>query len=191
MKQSTTMIICMATMLVSVAALCISLLRCEPMTADWMGILVGVLSFLVTLVLGWNIYTYVDMRSEWKAHKTEIESKVNELDALINNTRINNAKSIVEVIEVSSMTAYSIDDINAALAISTLKAKYLKDALLDEKASYVKQEEKFINDIINDHKKNGGLEAETINRYVSSHKKFSSFSSIVQELENILQDIKA
>lgn len=137
------------------------------------------------------IYTYVDMRSEWKAHKTEIESKVKELDSLINNTRVNNAKSIVEVIDVSSMTAYSIDDINAALAISTLKAKYLKDALLDEKASYVKQEEKFINDIINDHKQNGGLESETINRYVSSHKKFSSFSSIVQELENILQDIKA
>lgn len=56
MKQSTTIIISIATMLVSVAALCISLLRCEPITMDWMGVLVVVLSFLVTLVLGWNIY---------------------------------------------------------------------------------------------------------------------------------------
>lgn len=178
-------------MLVSIAALCVSLIRCEPMTADWMGILVGVLSFLVTIVLGWNIYTYVDMISEWKSHKEEMERKVSELDLLINKTRVNNAKSIVEVIDISSLTAHRMDDINAALAISSLKAKYLKDALLDDKASYIKEEEKFINDIINDHDRNRILQAEAIERYVFAHEKFPSFSLIVQELRNILQDIKA
>lgn len=178
-------------LILGIAALCISYIRCEPLTIEWMGILVGVLSFLVTIVLGWNIYTYVDMRSEWKSHKQEMDKKVADLDSLIKETRVNNAKSIVEVIDTSSIMAYSIDDINAALAISTLKAKYLKDALLDDKATYIKQEEEFITEIIENYKENGGLKAETIEHYVSAHEEFPSFSSIVQELRNILQGIKA
>lgn len=180
----------LVSLLLGIAALCISYIRCEPLTVEWMGVLVGILSFLVTVVLGWNIYTYVDMRSEWKSHKKEIEKKVSDLDSLIKETRVNNAKSIIEVIDISSMTAYRIDDIDAALAISSLKAKYLKDALLDDKASYIKEEEKYITNIINSHKENGGLKPETIENYVSEHKKFPAFSSIVQELLNILQDIK-
>lgn len=178
-------------LILGIAALCISYIRCEPLTIEWMGILVGVLSFLVTIVLGWNIYTYVDMRSEWKSHKQEMDKKVADLGSLIKETRVNNAKSIVEIIDTSSIMAYSIDDINAALAISTLKAKYLKDALLDENATYIKQEEKFIAGIIEGYKENGGLKAETIEHYVSAHEEFPSFSSIVQELRNILQGIKA
>ena len=55
----------------SISALCVSLVRCEPMTADWMGILVGILSFLVTLLLGWQIYTLIDIRKI----QTEIKRK--------------------------------------------------------------------------------------------------------------------
>lgn len=174
-----------------IAALCISYIRCEPLTIEWMGILVGVLSFLVTIVLGWNIYTYVDMRSEWKSHKQEMDKKVADLDTLMKVTKINNAKSIVEVIDISSIMAYGMDDINSSLSISSLKAKYLKDALLDDKATYVTQEEKYISLIIESHKENGGLQAESIEHYVSAHEEFPSFSSIVQELRNILQGIKA
>lgn len=75
MKQSTTIIISIATMLVSVAALCISLLRCEPMTADWMGVLVGVLSLLVTFLLGWQIYTIFNIKEIQK----EVKSKEREI----------------------------------------------------------------------------------------------------------------
>lgn len=59
----------LVSLFLGIAALCISYIRCEPLTIEWMGVLVGILSFLVTVVLGWNIYTYVDMRSEWKSHK--------------------------------------------------------------------------------------------------------------------------
>ena len=178
-------------LVVSISVLCFVCMRCEPLTMDWVGVLVGVLSFLVTIVLGWNIYTYVDIRSEWKAHKTEMGKRIAELDALIKDTRINNAKSVVEVIDTSSIMAYNMDDINASLAISSLKAKYLKDALLDDKATYMYEEKKHINNIIEDHRKNGGLEAETIEHYVSAHEEFPSFSSIVQELQRIRSGIKA
>lgn len=46
----------------SFAAICLSYLRCEPITMDWMGVLVGVLSFLVTILLGWQIYTLLDIQ---------------------------------------------------------------------------------------------------------------------------------
>ena len=165
-------------LILGIAALCISYIRCEPLTIEWMGILVGVLSFLVTIVLGWNIYTYVDMRSEWKSHKQEMDKKVADLDSLIKETRVNNAKSIVEVIDTSSIMAYSIDDINAALAISALKAKYLKDALLDDKATYIKKEEEFITEIIENYKENGGLKAAAIEHYVSHTKSFLLFPQL-------------
>lgn len=62
MNQKVLISMCLFAVLLSIAALCVSLVRCEPMTADWMGILVGVLSFLVTILLGWQIYALFDIR---------------------------------------------------------------------------------------------------------------------------------
>lgn len=63
------------TLVIGIAALSVSLLRCEPITMDWMGVLVGVLSFLVTILLGWQIYTLIDIRKiqqEVKKNKAEM-----------------------------------------------------------------------------------------------------------------------
>ena len=64
-----------SSLVLSIAALCVALLRCEPFTMDWMGVLVGVLSFLVTILLGWQIYTLIDIRKiqqDVKKNKAEM-----------------------------------------------------------------------------------------------------------------------
>lgn len=33
----------------------------EPVDADWLGVLVGILSLLVMLLIGWNIYSVIDL----------------------------------------------------------------------------------------------------------------------------------
>lgn len=45
-------------LIMSIAALCRSL-PCV-MGVDYMGVIVGILSLLVTVLIGWNIYTVVD-----------------------------------------------------------------------------------------------------------------------------------
>ena len=81
MNKKTTIVLFIVSMLLSISALCVSILRCEPMTADWMGILVGVLSFLVTILLGWQIYTLIDIR------KIQQDVKKNKTEANINMER--------------------------------------------------------------------------------------------------------
>ena len=75
MNNKTTIILFIVSILLSISALCVSILRCEPMTADWLGILVGVLSLLVTFLLGWQIYTLIDIRKiqqDVKRNKAEM-----------------------------------------------------------------------------------------------------------------------
>ena len=62
-------------LVVSIVALFLACIRCEPITADWMGVLVGVLSLLVAMLLGWQIYTLMDIR------KIQLEVKRNKNEA--------------------------------------------------------------------------------------------------------------
>lgn len=62
MKNKAVIVLCAVSISLSLAALCISFFRCEPITMDWMGVLVGVLSFLVTILLGWQIFTLLDIQ---------------------------------------------------------------------------------------------------------------------------------
>ncbi len=50
-------------LVISIAALAFSAMRCEPITADWMAILVGVLAALATIIIGWQIYALIDIRN--------------------------------------------------------------------------------------------------------------------------------
>ena len=58
---------------ISIMALLISVIRCEPLEADWISILIGILSLLVTILIGWQIYTVLDI----KRTINEIKSKSN------------------------------------------------------------------------------------------------------------------
>jgi len=63
---------------ISIAAICFVLCRIEPITIDWMGMLVGILSMLVVILIGWNIATLVDARGiykEFESLKNNYEKK--------------------------------------------------------------------------------------------------------------------
>jgi hypothetical protein len=55
--------------ILSFSGVVISLLRIEPVTLDWMGILIGVLSVLVMLLIGWQIYSFIDFKESAKKMK--------------------------------------------------------------------------------------------------------------------------
>jgi len=52
-----------ASLLVSITALCIAAYRTPNLTFDYQGVLVGILAALVTILIGWNIYTLIDIRA--------------------------------------------------------------------------------------------------------------------------------
>lgn len=67
--------------LVAAAALCFAGFRCEPIEADWAAVLVGILSALVTALIGWQIYTIIDLR------KMQKEVKEIRVSGIIDNER--------------------------------------------------------------------------------------------------------
>lgn len=48
--------------IISLSTLFLFWFRLEPITAEWMGVLVGILSLLVTVLIGWNIYVLIDFK---------------------------------------------------------------------------------------------------------------------------------
>lgn len=62
--------------LVAIAALCFAIARCEPIKADWVSIDIGILAALATCLVGWQVYTLIDMRtlrSDFNKLKLDIE----------------------------------------------------------------------------------------------------------------------
>ncbi|MGV0921857.1 hypothetical protein ACTS94_16160 [Empedobacter falsenii] len=52
------------TLIISLGALFISLFRTEPMEADWMAILVGILALLTSVLIGWQILNMINFKQE-------------------------------------------------------------------------------------------------------------------------------
>jgi hypothetical protein len=69
-------------LIVSIIAIGIAIIRCEPITVNWMAILVGVFSMLVTVLIGWNIYSVIDLKKykrEYNKLSKIIEKETNYL----------------------------------------------------------------------------------------------------------------
>lgn len=69
--------------IVSLSMSIIALCRQYPssLSFDYSGIIVAIFSFLVTILIGWNIWTVIDVKQEWRENKeyTErLESELNE-----------------------------------------------------------------------------------------------------------------
>lgn len=63
---------------VAIAALCVAIVRCEPIKADWVSIDIGVLAALATCLVGWQVYTLIDMRTlrrDFNRLKLDIENE--------------------------------------------------------------------------------------------------------------------
>lgn len=75
-------------LVMSIIALCQSLPR--EAGVDYMGVIVGILSLLVTVLIGWNIYSIVDLNKREKKNKKIVSSFSNlklKLEKDINKTK--------------------------------------------------------------------------------------------------------
>ena len=48
-------------LMVSIIAICVAGYRAPELSVDYLGVIVGVLALLVTVLIGWNIYTLIDI----------------------------------------------------------------------------------------------------------------------------------
>lgn len=63
MKKEFSIWISSAALILGVIAVCVSVWRSPDLTFDYQGVIVGILSLLVTVILGWNIYTVIDIKN--------------------------------------------------------------------------------------------------------------------------------
>ena len=59
---------------ISIAALCLAFCRIEPVTIEWLGVLVGILSILVVVLIGWQIYSFINIKEDTKELKPLVSS---------------------------------------------------------------------------------------------------------------------
>lgn len=63
-------------LIVSVVAICLAIMRCEPIEAEWAAVEVTVLSVLVTLLLGWQIWSVVGFEKRVNSINDRIDKQV-------------------------------------------------------------------------------------------------------------------
>ena len=113
-----------AAIIMSVAAVSMVIFRIEPITYDWMGVLVGVLSILVVTLIGWNIYTAVDAKTTLKEQNKKIEYYDKKLSLLIENADLQAYELSRNMCHTASRIFYKADDAVEFLRYSLLGLYY-------------------------------------------------------------------
>lgn len=72
---------------ISIMVLLVSFPTETKISFDYMGGIVGILSFLVAIILGWNIYSAVDIKEEWKNLNQKIVKDRIDIENNINNNK--------------------------------------------------------------------------------------------------------
>ncbi len=73
MRNKTSLIISIISIIISVVAVCFSYLRMETVDYNWMEVAIGILSLLTTILIGWQIYNVITFESRLKEEKKNIE----------------------------------------------------------------------------------------------------------------------
>ena len=60
-------------MIISLVALCRCAPRCSDLGFDYVGVIVGILSLLVTILLGWNIWTIIDSKETIRKQNEKVK----------------------------------------------------------------------------------------------------------------------
>lgn len=84
-------------LIVSGIAIGVSCYRTEELSMDYMGMIVGILSLLVTALLGWNIYSVIDVkniRQDYEELKAKLNASIEEQNA--EKTRLRKYVNIVQ-----------------------------------------------------------------------------------------------
>lgn len=63
----------------TVSCICILFHRTNNLGIDYIGVIVGILSLLVTVLIGCNIYQVIDIKQEWRENRKYTERLENEL----------------------------------------------------------------------------------------------------------------
>lgn len=66
-----------------IVAICLVAPRRGELSFDYMGVIVGILSLLVTVLIGWNIATVLNFKDEWARFNHSFEVKRKEVEALM------------------------------------------------------------------------------------------------------------
>lgn len=83
MKKGLLYALTIGSAVVSIGALMISLCRIEPVTAEWLGILIGVLGLLTSVLLGWQVFSIINLRGmENKLKDLEDSSRKGDSEAI-------------------------------------------------------------------------------------------------------------
>lgn len=59
---------------IAVISLCVAIVRCEPIQAEWGAFMIATLGVLVAILIGWQIYSLIDLHSI----RNEIDEKLSE-----------------------------------------------------------------------------------------------------------------
>ena len=91
-----TLLVSILAIILSVIAISTSLPRTE-MSFDYLGFITGSLGFLVTVLLGWNIYTIFDFRQERQNLKTYFDEQKQSVKAVGSDLRMTFKNQIANV----------------------------------------------------------------------------------------------
>lgn len=111
MKKEISMWIGITALALSIISICISAWRSPELSFDYQGVIVGVLSLLVTVILGWNIYTVIDIKNtRGEIHKLKglLEKQIQQSNE---NTKLILRMEMIDSAEVlNAFTANEIPD---------------------------------------------------------------------------------
>lgn len=62
MKKGVLYSLTIGSAIISIGSLMISLCRIEPVTTEWLGVLIGVLGLLTSVLLGWQVFSIINLR---------------------------------------------------------------------------------------------------------------------------------
>lgn len=89
--------------IISVTALCIICVRNSELNIDWYGALIGVLSLLVTVLIGWNIYTVFDSNNRIDKLKRYVDEFRDRSNATINSLQMQTYMSLADFYRKSNV----------------------------------------------------------------------------------------
>ena len=83
MKTKWFYILLIVALIFSITALIASLCRIEPIKVEWMGIMIGILGLLTSVLLGWQVFSIINLRGmEVKLKNLEDTSRKGDSEAI-------------------------------------------------------------------------------------------------------------
>lgn len=91
-REAITPILSVISIILSMIAICRTYPHTSDLGMDYQGVIVGILSLLVTVLVGWNIYTIIDFNSARKY----VDNMKNEMDKKEMGIYIRSEKNLIE-----------------------------------------------------------------------------------------------